>query len=76
MLAAQTALRSEIETALRGAGQTSLSVEVQCARFDDGIAPARIILRGKGDKAAVAAALQPYLTAQTEWSLTEEEHDD
>lgn len=76
VLAAQTALRQEIETALQQAGQTSLSVAVRCAQFDDGVAPAQITLRGKGDKAAVAAALQPYLTAHTEWSLTEESHDD
>lgn len=76
LLAAQTTLQKEIETALRRAGQTALSVGVRCARFDDGIAPARIILRGKGDKAAVAAVLAPYLTARTKWSLTEEKHDD
>ena len=76
LLAAQTTLRQEIETALQQAGQTRLSVEVRCARFDDGIAPTQITLRGAGDRAAVASALQPFLTAHTEWVLTEDTHDD
>ena len=76
VLAAQTTLRQEIETALRQAGQTQLSVEVRCAHYDDGIAPVQITLHGAGDRAAVASALQPFLTAHTEWVLTEETHDD
>ena len=49
LLAAQITLRQEIEGALQRAGQTRLAVEVRCARFDDGIAPAQITLRGTGD---------------------------
>ena len=76
LLAANATLRREMEAALQQAGQTQLSVEVRCARFEDGIAPAQIILRGAGDKAAAAAALQPFLTSHTEWTLLTEETDD
>ncbi len=76
LLAAQITLRQEIEGALQRAGLTQLAVEVRCARFDDGIAPAQITLRGTGDRAAVLSALQPFLTAHTRWTLTEEAHDD
>ncbi len=76
LLAAQATLRQEIETALQQAGLTELTFEVRCAQFDEGIAAAQIILRGRGDRAAVSAALQPFLTAHTRWTLTEETHDD
>ena len=76
LLAAQITLRQEIEGALQRAGQTRLAVEVRCARFDDGIAPAQITLRGTGDRAAVLSALQPFLTVHTRWTLTEGAHDD
>lgn len=75
-LAAQAALQTALENKLQQAGQSAVRVQVRCARFDDGIAPARITLRGSADKAAMEALLQPFLTAHTVWTLEPEERDE
>ena len=75
VLASQRLLRQEIETALHEAGQ-ALSVDVRCARFEDGIAPTEITLRGSADKKSVEEVLQPFLTVHTRWMLLTEDTDD
>ncbi len=72
LLAANQVLEAAIADALRTAGYPDASVRVQCAEFDDGIAPQHITVRGNLEKDKLQAILQPFLTAHTAWILSED----
>lgn len=73
ILAANRATETAITDALHAAGYPDVSVKVQCAEANDGIAPQTITVRGNVPTDKLKKILKPYLAAHTQWALLTED---